>query len=403
MSARSFYYTWDYQPKEELFQVAGGEHDEFVLQDGRRVYDFLSTSFQTSFGHSNPVIREAIHRQLDLMPIASPKSTFQLKQRVTERLCEFIGLPNGRVFYTVSGSESVENALKMARQITGRTKVLARKRSYHGATLGALSVTGDWRNEPHFTLDSQTIRIPEPDADAQLHETKRVITDVGADQFAALIVETISGANGVVIPDQQWFDEIAVVCRENGILLIVDEVLCGFGRTGPAFAFHNYNLEPDLVCMSKGITGGYVPFGAVWTGPRIVEYYDTEKLSCGLTNYAHPLGLAALQAVLNLLTDASFKANKLQLEKTFAKALEEFRSLTVVSDVRCRGLLAAIDLKGQEPPSWQAMFEAGLHAYSKEQRVILSPPFISTPARLTEAVRTLRELLVRPVNTTAIQ
>ena len=393
MNARPFYYTWNHQPAADVFLVERAEQDEFVLQDGRRVYDFISTSFQANFGHNHPVIREAIQRQLDVMPIASPKASFELKQRVSVRLNELIGLAGGKIFYTVSGSESVENALKMARQMTGRTKIVARKKSYHGASLGALSVTGDWRNEPHFTLDEHTVRIPEPFDDPLLETTRQIISVAGTDHIAAFIVETISGTNGVAIPSREWFDGIVALCRKHDILLIIDEILCGFGRTAPAFAFQEYQLQPDFVCISKGITGGYIPFGAVWTGPRVVEYYDTEKMSCGLTSYAHPLGLAALEGVLNLMSDPAFQENKMAIERLFGQTMREIREWPFVSEVRCSGLLAAIDLLDRPAPNWQTMFDSGLHAFSNENTIILSPPFVSTPARLAEALDVLKRLL----------
>ncbi len=390
-----YYYTWAHQPEGIPFPVERAEHDEFILDDGRRVYDFLSTSFQSNFGHSHPAIRESMKRQLDIMPIASPKASFDLKERVSHRLLEYLQLPEGRLFYTVSGSESVENALKMARQMTQRKTVLARRKSYHGASLGALSVTGDWRNEPHLTLNEYTLRIPEPSDDPDLAETRRIVATRGAENIAAVIVETISGANGVCIPTQTWFDHLQAMCREFGILLIVDEVLCGFGRTGSDFAFQAYKIEPDFVCMSKGITGGYIPFGAVWTSASVGRFYDAQLLACGLTSYAHPLGLAALDAVLDLMTDAEFAAERLVLESTLKDACNNIAEWDTVADVRCLGLLAAIDLPGEAIPSGDTFFDHGLHLYSKNNSVIVAPPFVSTPARLSQAMDVLQQVLAR--------
>ena len=395
MNDRPFYYTWSHQTSGDPFEVAGAEHDEFILEDGRRVYDFLSTSFQSCFGHSHPTIREAIHRQLDTMPIASPKSTFDLKRRVSARLLGLLGLSGGKLFYTVSGSEAVENALKMARQVTGRTILMARRKSYHGASLGALSVTGDWRNLPHLTLCEHTVRIPEPSDDPRLEETRRIIAETGPDRIAAVIIETISGVNGVAIPTHEWFNGIATLCRENGILLISDEVLCGFGRTGPPFAFQHYGVCPDLVTMSKCITGGYIPFGAVWTGPRVTEYYNREKLVCGLTNYAHPLGLSALEAVMELLADPALQERKQALEHRFAETLMEIGAWPTVKETRFRGLLGAIELHESIAPTWQEMFDKGLHAYSSGNLIVLAPPFVSSPERLVEAFDVLKKLLHR--------
>ena len=392
-NSHPYYFTWSHQPAQAPFPVERAEHDEFVLHDGRRVYDFLSTSFQANFGHSCQPIRESVVRQLDAMPIASPKASFELKERASHKLLEYLQLPNGKLFYTVSGSEAVENALKIARQVTGRQKVAARRKSYHGATLGALSVTGDWRNEPHFTLDDCTVRIPEPADDPDFAGAAQIIDDAEPDSIAAIIVETVSGANGVAIPTRAWFDACQATCREHGILLIVDEVLCGFGRTGAPFAFHSYGITPDLVCMAKGITGGYIPFGAVWTSADIASHYDEYLLSCGLTNYAHPLGLAAMEAVLQLLDDEGFQANKVELERLLAHACDEIRNWQHVAEVRCKGLLAAVDLVDHAAPTWDTLFASELHAFSKDNTLIVAPPFVSSPQRLRQAIDAMRQLL----------
>ncbi len=393
MNDHPYYFTWGSQPSTDLFSVQSAEHDEFIMSDGQRIYDFICTSFQTNFGHSHPTICDAIRRQLSTMPVTVPKASFELKRRVSDRLLQLLGLPGGKLFYTISGSESVENALKMARQLTGCTKILARQKSYHGSSLGALSVTGDWRSLPHFRLESETVRIPEPEDDPNLGETKRIVQKAGTDTIAAMILETISGTNGVSIPSQAWFDGIQQLCRDQGILLIIDEVLCGFGRSGPPFAFQAYGLQPDFVCLSKGISGGYIPFGAVWTGPTIVNYYDNEKMVCGLTSYAHPLGLAALEGVLDILADEDFQGNKRELEQLFSRRIAEIGQLDCVSAVRCRGLIAAVDFRGQPAPSWDTCRQACLHVFSKDNCLILAPPFVSTPARLNTAFDDLTDIL----------
>lgn len=401
MSDYPYYLTWGRQADLGAFPVRAAEHDEFVLDGGRRVYDFISTSFQTNFGHSCAAIRDRVHEQLDAMPVASPKASFDLKQTVSERLIGLLGLERGKLFYTTSGSESVENALKMARQARGTTKVLARSRSYHGASLGALSVTGDWRNEPHFTLDSETIRIPEPEHDPDLSKTRRLVEQAGAENIAAVILETITGANGVVIPNQAWYDGIASLCQETGILLIADEVLCGFGRTGADFAFQHYGLKPDLVCLSKGITGGYVPFGAVWTGPKLVDYYRDGVLACGLTCYAHPLGLAALEGVLDLMSQQAFRENLASLESVLKDSLAGLESQPWVKQVRIKGMLAAIDLVGPAP-TWREFFDRGLHLFSKGSMIVVGPPLVSTPERLEAALTELGNVLTEKFTAVAL-
>lgn len=388
---RPFFLTWNRQDSATL-NVQSAEHDEFVLTDGTRIYDFLSTSFQTSFGHNHPLIVERIKKQLEQMPIASTRAEFDLKEQVSHKLLELLGRQNkGRLFFTVSGAESVENALKIARQIKNRKKILARNRSYHGASLGALSVTGDWRNTPHFTCDKETIRIPEPHDDPDCEQTRRIIID-NRDSIAAFILETITGANGVIIPPESWFVEIQKLCFEYDIFLILDEVLCGFGRTGKPFAFHHYNLQPDMICMAKGMSGGYIPFGAVWTSPAIAEYYDERILACGLTNYAHPLGLAATDAVIDLLNDAEFQTSVTQLESSFEENLQNLKQLSIVKEIRHRGLLAALEFDC-DAPTWDMAITSSLHFLGKGNLNVLAPPLISSVDRLQRAFGSYEQLL----------
>ncbi len=382
---KHYFVTWTKQFDAATLDVDRAEADEFVLRDGRRVFDFLSTSFQASFGHSNPTIIAAIKRQLDRMSIASPKAVFELKDRVTDRLLQRLNLGGGKVFYTVSGAEAVENALKIVRHWTGRPMVLARKRSYHGASLGAMSVSGDWRSDAHLTFAEGTVRIPEPHDDPNGLATRRIIESTGPNKIAAFILETITGANGVIIPPQSWWDAIQSLGREFGILLISDEVLCGFGRTGPDFGIHQFGVRPDLVCLSKAITGGYIPFGAVWTSDRIAERYDREVFVCGLTSYAHPLGLAALDAVLDILQSADFRQHKQMLEQQFAAWLESLRNHPAVAQIRYRGLLAAIELKSAAP-TWSELIARGVYAFSKQNMLVLSPPLNADPIRLQKAM-----------------
>ena len=387
-----FYYSWTRQNAAVDFNVRSAELDEFILIDGRRVYDFVSTSFQANFGHSDSEIINRIQAQLQSMPIASPKSTFELKTSVSNRLLEFVDRGPGKIFYTVSGAEAVENALKIARQITERKIVLARQKSYHGASLGALSVTGDWRNGPHLTFDEGTVRIPDHDEDPDLALTQSIIEKTGPENIAAVILETIGGTNGMSLPTNEWLLGLEEICRKYEILFILDEVLVGFGRTGDRFAFHQFDLHPDIVCMSKAITGGYIPFGAVWTSPKIAKHYDDEVLSCGLTNYAHPLGLTAMDAILNKFSDGQFVEHFRQLIECFATRLFQLAQRNDVIEVRIRGLMAAVFLD-RPAPSWQTAFDRGLHIFSKENFTILAPPYISSCRRMTTAIETFEKLL----------
>ncbi len=389
----SYFYSWTKQRGFLPLDVERAEQDEFVQPGGSRVYDFISTSFQASFGHSNQFIRDAILRQLQVMPIASPKAAFKLKTEVSKRLIDLLDLGGGKVFYTVSGAESVENALKMARRITGKPVILARKRSYHGASLGAMSVSGDWRSDEHLTFREGTVRIPEPEADPDASGFRDIVRQTGVERIAAVIVETISGTNGVVIPPRAWFSGLRRVCDEYGILLICDEVLCGFHRCGSAMAFQNFGVKPDMVCLSKAISGGYIPFGAVWLKDELASFYDEQVLVGGLTSLAHPLGLAALQGVLNQIAAPGFMEQLRELERLFAEWMARLGQRFSATALRVKGMLAAIEFEPRILPPWRHFTDAGLYVYTKGPMLILAPPLVTTPGRLTRAFETLEEVL----------
>jgi taurine--2-oxoglutarate transaminase len=327
--------------------------------------------------------------------VAPPKADFELKTRATQKLIRLLGFDNGKIFYTVSGAESVENALKMARHCTGRKTVGARARSYHGASLGALSVTGDWRRNGHIFFDPHVLRIPEPPEDPEGRGLRHAILEHGPDKIAAIVVETITGANGVIIPPSSWWKALGAVRAEFGIKVIVDEVLTGFGRTGHAFAFQQFEITPDMVTLGKAITGGYVPFGAVWTRQDIAEFYEDHVLSCGLTSYAHPLGLAVMEAVIDLLQETAFRDRARHLIDVFQSELQRIADCPQVKEVRQAGLLAAIDFEAEAGPTYAGCLEAGLHVVVKDGQIILAPPLVMDPRILRQCMGALAEVIQR--------
>lgn len=388
-----FFFTWSKQIGVAPFQIQSACEDYFVLSDGRKIYDFISTSFQASFGHSNRVIIDAVIAQLQHLAIAPPKATFPLKSEVTKGLIELLGFQAGKIFYTVSGAEAVENAIKMARRITGKPIVLSRQRSYHGASLGAMSVSGDWRSNEHLSFTAGTERIPEPDVDPQAEGAREVVSRVGAEHIAAIIVETVSGTNGVVIPPASWFAGLRRICDDFGLMLILDEVLVGFYRCGQPFAFHNFGVQPDMVCLSKAITGGYVPLGAVWTNPQIASFYDHQVLVGGLTSYAHPVGLAAFQGVLKQVQEPQFLEGLRQRESLFALRIRQLSERHGGSEIRQLGMLAAIEFGSRLLPSAAEFLAAGLHLYTKENMMILGPPLTTDLNRMNSAFESISKVL----------
>ena len=364
----------------------------FFSTNDRPIIDMSSISYQAHFGYNHPVIINKIKAQLDSIPISSPKGEYPHKSEITTELLNYMGKPEGKIFYTTGGAETIENALKIARDITKKKIVLARSNSYHGATLGALTVTGDWRNPAHQTPSEWVVRIPEPHAPQAILETRNIILKTGAENIAAFILETITGGNGVIKPTQEWYSGIQALCSEFKILLILDEVICGFHRTGKPFGYQHYQeLYPDMICLAKGISGGVIPFGAVWTHPHIARYYEDHMLCCGLTNYAHPLGVAALSGVLDIVQNSQFLANLKNIEKIFLDQLEKLKALAMVQEIRVYGMLCAIDLN--QTIDGKKFFDKGVYLVAQSNRLILAPPLIIDAATLIEAMATIADVL----------
>ncbi len=379
-----YYISWSKQKDAASFEIASVDGVKVKLTNGHELIDLTSISYQAHFGHNHPVIIKHIKDQLDTIPMSSPKGIYPHKNEATYDLLRYMKKENGKIFYTTGGAESVENALKIARDITKKKVVLARQTSYHGATLGALSVTGDWRNPSHMTPEGWVVRIPEPTDPDAIKKTREIILKTDPNNIAAIIIETITGGNGVYFGSLDWWRGLRDLCDEFNILLIMDEVVCGFERTGKSFGYMHYDVVPDLICLAKGISGGMVPFGAVWTSKKIADYYEENVLSCGLTNYAHPLGVAAMRGVLEIVQDAKFKINLSHVEKVFLEELEKLKNLKIVKEIRVKGMLCAVDLN--KTVDGKKFMSAGLYLVAQANRIILAPPLIISEALLREGM-----------------
>lgn len=386
-----YFLTWAKQKDAHFFKMDRAHSSTFYTDD-KDIIDLSSISYQAHFGFNPPPIIKAIKDQLDFLPITSPKANFKGKIEITNKLLNYMKLPNGKIFYTTGGAETIENALKMARQISGKKIVLSRAQSYHGATMGALLATGDWRNPPHLLpREEWSVRIPEPYEEKAIEKTRDIILKYGPENIAAFILETITGGNGVIIPTSEWWEGIQKLCDEFHIFLILDEVVCGFMRTGLPFGFHHYNLRPDFITCAKGISGGLIPFGALWTNPKIADYYKDTILSCGLTNYGHPLGIAALGAVLDWLEEETFIQEIKKRENQLSNFLNSIQSFSCVTKTRQMGLLAAIDLTTTISP--QALLNHGLYIVTQTNRLILAPALTISEAELDLGCERLAHVL----------
>lgn len=388
----SYYYTWSKQSEPKNISISHAKGPILYLESEKPILDLSSISFQACFGMTNPFLAEKIIQQLKNFSVSFPKSKTELKTKVTKRLLQFMDKPDGKIFYTTSGAETIENALKMAREISKAKTILCRSKSYHGSSLGALSITGDWRNEPHFTVDEWTQRIPEPEEEFSLEKTEEIINKIGAKNIAAFCLETIAGGNGVYPPSKKWWSGIQSLCDKYDIFLILDEVVCGFYRTGTPFGYNHYEINPAFIVMSKGITGGMIPFGALWTSPEIAQFYENTTLSCGLTNYAHPLGLAVLDGILELFEDPEFIQHIDSLAKIFSEKVFTWAKLPFVKEIRTQGLLCAIEL--DISPSWEYFIERGLNVIMRGNQLMLAPPFIYEEKDFLSALGKLEEALI---------
>ena len=391
MSILPYYISWAKQKGASTFNIAAVDGVRVKTEEGLELIDMTSISYQAHFGHNHPTIIKHIKDQLDTIPMSSPNGIYPGKNEATYDLLVYMGKLEGKIFYTTGGAETVENALKIARDITKKKIVLARKTSYHGATLGALTATGDWRNTTHAIPENWVVRIPEPGEVDAIKKTRQIIEQTGGDQIAAIIIETITGGNGVYSGDQAWWDGISELCAEFKIMLIMDEVVCGFGRTGRPFGYMHYDVKPDMICMAKGITGGMIPFGALWTSQKIADYYEDNILSCGLTNYAHPLGMAAMKGVLEIVKDDAYQSNLITVERLFAQLLNDLKTLKNVKEIRVKGMLAAVDLT--QTIDGKKFFNKGLYLVAQTNRIILAPPLIISEADLKLAMKKIYDVI----------
>lgn len=386
-----YYISWSKQKDAATFEIERVDGPLIYTTAGQVITDMSSISYQAHFGHNHPVIIKHIKEQLDTVPMSSPKGIYPHKNKATYDLLSYMDKKDGKIFYTTGGAESVENALKIARDITKKKIVLARRNSYHGATLGALAVTGDWRNPAHMTPEGWVVRIPEPNESNALSKTREIILKHDPKNIGAMIIETITGGNGVYAGTKEWWQGLRSLCDEFGILLIMDEVVCGFGRTGKPFGYMHYDVNPDLICLAKGISGGMVPFGAVWTSQKIADHYEENILCCGLTNYAHPLGMAAMRGVLEILYDQKFQSNLKNIEKVFAEELEQLRQLSIVKEIRVHGMLCAVDL--HKTIDGKNFMKEGLYLVAQTNRLILAPPLIISEDILRSAMKKITLVL----------
>ncbi len=391
MSDYPFFFTWSAQKEVRGVEMTGGAGAWFTTSDGARWLDLGALAYQVNAGHGHRRIVDAIVRQAETMCVAAPTTVFPAKVELAERLLAMAPPGFSKVFFTLGGAESNENAIKIARAVTGRSKLVSRWRSYHGASLGALALTGDWRRpaaEPTLAgvthiLDCYCDRCPfgktvTTCARECATQLDTVLPLEG--NIAAVFLEPVPGANGVLVPPPDYWPLVRAACDRHGALLVADEVLTGFGRTGKPFGFQHWDVVPDLITVAKGLTSGYAPMGAVLVHERIARHFDERVLACGLTSYAHPLGCAAAVAAMQVYEDEGLYDRAAALAPVCERELRAAAArLPGRTFVRGLGLLWALEV---EAPAerWTrlgrelAARKLSLHVDGKRGTIIVSPP-----------------------------
>lgn len=358
LSREYTFFSWSVQGQVNPIPVGKAEGIYFWDTDGNRYIDFSSQLMNTNIGHQHPRVVKAIQEQAAEVCFVHPGNTTEVRALLGKKLAEVTPGKLKKTFFALGGAEANENAIKIARFYTGRHKILARYRSYHGATHGSIALTGDYRRlavEPvmpggvHF-LDPFCYRCPfgqkkESCQRECIKHLEEVIRYEGPDKIAAIIMEGVVGSNGLIVPPDDYWSRVREICDKYGILLISDEVMSGWGRTGQWFAVDNWQVVPDIITTAKGITSGYAPLGAVIVSEEIAKFFDDKYLYAGLTYNGHALSCAAALATIDVYNDDNLIENARVVGKYLGERLEAIKEKhPSVGDVRYIGLFSTIEL-----------------------------------------------------------
>ncbi len=429
LSLEHSFWTWSAQAQVNPIPVKRAKGVYFWDVNDKRYLDLNSMVMCVNIGHGDERVINAIIEQARELPFAGPPMATKPRALLGKLLSEITPGDLNRFLFTLGGADANENAIKLARAFTGRHKILARYRSYHGATTGAMALTGDPRRiawEPnlmpgvvHFldpyryrsTFHHSDVHITEKEfAKDYVNHLEEVIQYEGPDTIAAVLLETVTGTNGVIIPPDGYLQGVRELCDKYGILLIADEVMSGFGRTGKWFAVEHWNVVPDMITMAKGLTSAYAPLGAVSMRPEIAEFFNQRVYQGGLTYNAHPISLAAAIANIQVLQEDRLVERAHAMGPTLKRMLTDLgEQHPSVGDVRSIGLFGIIELvrdrKTKEPmapyggssPEMNALrkylLDHGVFVYTHWHTVLIIPPLIITEEQLAEGMAVLDKAL----------
>jgi taurine---2-oxoglutarate transaminase len=412
-------FSWSVQGALDPIAIDRAEGVYLYTPEGRRILDFNSQLMSVNIGHGDRRVVDAITEQATRLQYVQPAFATEIRARLGQKLAEILPGDMDKVFFTLGGAEAIENAIKLARHHTGRYKLLARYRSYHGATFGAMTLTGDyrrWANEPGLVgvvRYPDTHRWGEKEArpvDEALNGLEDVIKYEGAHTIAAVFLETIVGTNGILIPPDGYLKGVRELCDRYGILMVADEVMAGFGRTGRWFAVDHWDVVPDLMTMAKGLTSSYLPLGAVAMREHIAEALEDKMFYGGLTYSSHPVSLAAALATIRVYEEDDLIGNAARLGATMRGHHEALAAKhPSVGAHRSLGLFGILDLvRSRDPYTPLTPFngtsdemkaigkflrENGVYTMLANNSIHTNPPLCITEAQLAEGFEVIDRAL----------
>jgi taurine--2-oxoglutarate transaminase len=418
-------FSWSKQKGLDPIAVKYAEGVYLYDYNGKRYIDFSSGLMNVNIGHGNQRVTSAVAKQMQQVSYVTPACVTKVRGELGKKLAEICPGDLNKAFFTLCGATSIENAIKLARLYTGRHKILSRYQSYHGSTYGVMSAGGDPRKLP---ADSQQapnfvhIDIPYlyrwPHDEASLlkdsvEQLQRIIAYEGPSNIAAILLEGESGSSGCLQYPKGYPVSVREICNKHGILLIMDEVMSGFGRTGKWFGFENHGIVPDMIAMAKGLTSGYLPFGCLMVSDKIASRYDDTVLPLGLTYSAHPVGCAAALEVLKIYEDENMITNAREMGEYIDSQMEEMKGKhRSIGDWRNTGLLGCIELvRNRETKEPFAPFNAkpdemivmnkvaarirelGMYTFVRWSFIFIAPPLCVTKEQIDEGLAIISEAL----------
>ena len=417
--------SWSVQSKIDPIPIEHCDNIYLYDYDGNRYTDMSSLHVNMNLGYGNPDITEAIKKKLDRYAFISEAYADEDRARLGELIVSLMPDNMGKVFFTNAGADANENAIKIARMFTGRNKIFSRYRSYHGSTFGAGNLTGEPRRfplepgvpgfvkfmDPYVYRDDLPFATEEECTAFYLKRLEEQICYENPDNIAAIILETVTGTNGIIIPPKGYLPGVRKLCDKYGILMVCDEVMAGWCRTGKMFAFQHFDVKPDMVTFAKGVTCGYIQLGGVCVSKEIAAYFDDHLLSCGLTYNGHTLACAAGVACVEYYLKHHIADHVTEVGQVLGEILENLKEKhPCVGDVRYIGLFSGIELVkdkatreplvpyGKDPAGVMGgiikkLKAKGFMTFSHENIILVAPPLIITEAQLREEMQKMDEVL----------